>query len=84
MLYILSDFDYLTQLDEDFMATYQLSYGFNPDGTKNENPLKFDDDIEAEEEAKAAEELKLKLEKEAAAKVKKKSSKYSLPIIVKY
>ena len=66
------------------MATYQLSYGFNPDGTKNENPLKFDDDIEAEEEAKAAEELKLKLEKEAAAKVKKKSSKYSLPIIVKY
>merc|ERR1711874_545518 len=37
------------KLDEDFMATYQLSYGFNPDGTKNENPLKFDDDEEEEE-----------------------------------
>lgn len=38
------------KLDEDFMATYQLSYGFNPDGTKNENPLKFDDDEEEEED----------------------------------
>ncbi|CAL4214669.1 unnamed protein product, partial [Meganyctiphanes norvegica] len=38
------------KLDEDFMAIYQLSYGFNPDGTKNENPLKFDDDEEEEEE----------------------------------
>ena len=32
------------------MATYQLSYGFNPDGTKNENPLKFDDDEDDEED----------------------------------
>ncbi|KAK8753341.1 hypothetical protein OTU49_003977, partial [Cherax quadricarinatus] len=34
------------KVDEDFMATYQLSYGFNPDGTKNLNPLKFDDEAE--------------------------------------
>lgn len=34
------------------MATYQLSYGFNPDGTKNENPLKFDDDVDDEDEEK--------------------------------
>lgn len=57
------------------MATYQLSYGFNPDGTKNENPLKFDDEEEEEERAKA-EELKKKQEQEAAAKAtKKKPSK---------
>ncbi|RXG69191.1 HIV Tat-specific factor 1-like protein [Armadillidium vulgare] len=40
------------KLDDDFMATYQLSYGFNPDGTKNENPLKFDDDVDDEDEEK--------------------------------
>jgi len=43
------------KLDEDFMATYQLSYGFNPDGTKNENPLKFDDEEDDEEEVKPEE-----------------------------
>uniref|UniRef100_A0A0P4WFG7 17S U2 SnRNP complex component HTATSF1 n=1 Tax=Scylla olivacea TaxID=85551 RepID=A0A0P4WFG7_SCYOL len=60
------------KLDEDFMATYQLSYGFNPDGTVNENPLKFDDENEEEEEIKAAEELKRKLENEKAKATKKK------------
>lgn len=43
------------KLDEEFMTTYQLSYGFNPDGTKNENPLKFDDSEEEEEEVKKEE-----------------------------
>lgn len=69
------------QLDEDFMATYQLSYGFNPDGTVNENPLKFDDENEEEEEAKAAEELKRKLENEKVKAAKKKASKYTIFII---
>ena len=66
------------QLDEDFMATYQLSYGFNPDGTVNENPLKFDDEKEEEEEARAAEELKQKLENENAKAAKKKPSKHKI------
>ena len=26
------------------MAQYQMSYGFKPDGTKDENPVKYDDD----------------------------------------
>lgn len=61
------------QLDEDFMATYQLSYGFNPDGTKNENPLKFDDEEEKEAARLAEEEEKKKAEK--LKEVKKKPSK---------
>lgn len=60
------------------MATYQLSYGFNPDGTKNENPLKFDDEIEEEEEEAKAEELKKKMEKEKAKAAKKKPSKFTV------
>lgn len=65
------------KLDEDFMATYQLSYGFNPDGTKNENPLKFDDENEEEEEAKA-EELKQKMEQENAKATKKKPTWFEM------
>lgn len=63
------------------MATYQMSYGFNPDGTKNENPLKFDDEKEEEEEAAKAAKLKEKLDKEAAKTTKKKPSKSIFPII---
>ncbi|KAK4299036.1 hypothetical protein Pmani_028655 [Petrolisthes manimaculis] len=60
------------KVDEDFMATYQLSYGFNPDGTKNENPLKFDDgEEELEEERRREEEEKKKLE-EKGKQTKKK------------
>lgn len=65
------------------MATYQLSYGFNPDGTKNENPLKFDDEREEEEEEARAAELKKKLEKETSKATKKKPSKLiDFPVIV--
>nr|XP_045626344.1 HIV Tat-specific factor 1 homolog [Procambarus clarkii]XP_045626345.1 HIV Tat-specific factor 1 homolog [Procambarus clarkii]XP_045626346.1 HIV Tat-specific factor 1 homolog [Procambarus clarkii]XP_045626347.1 HIV Tat-specific factor 1 homolog [Procambarus clarkii]XP_045626348.1 HIV Tat-specific factor 1 homolog [Procambarus clarkii] len=65
------------KVDEDFMATYQLSYGFNPDGTKNLNPLKFDD---GEEEAAAA-RLAEEEEKKAKAKlnqVKKKPTWFEM------
>ncbi|XP_063591125.1 17S U2 SnRNP complex component HTATSF1-like [Penaeus indicus] len=58
------------KLDEDFMATYQLSYGFNPDGTKNENPLKFDDEEEKEAARLAEEEEKRKAEKMKEGKKK--------------
>lgn len=68
---------YFLQVDEDFMATYQLSYGFNPDGTKNENPLKFDDDEEELEEARRKEEEEKKLQ-EKGKQTKKKPSKYIL------
>ncbi|XP_076048068.1 RRM1_TatSF1_like and RRM2_TatSF1_like domain-containing protein barc [Oratosquilla oratoria] len=50
------------KLDEDFMASYQMSYGFNPDGTKNENPVKYDDD-EDDEEPPEDEEIKNKSKK---------------------
>lgn len=53
------------------MAKYQMSYGFKPDGTKDENPVKYDDDeedleYEREEEAKRIEEEKKKKEKRPA------------------
>lgn len=59
------------------MATYQLSYGFNPDGTKNENPLKFDDEKEEEEEEEARRlaEIESQKEKEKAKQTKKRPSK---------
>lgn len=66
------------KLDEDFMATYQLSYGFNPDGTKNENPLKFDDEEEAEEEARTADMMQKKLEDQAAKATKKKPTWFEM------
>ncbi|XP_064109293.1 17S U2 SnRNP complex component HTATSF1-like [Macrobrachium nipponense] len=62
------------KLDEDFMATYQLSYGFNPDGTKNENPLKFDD---GEKEADEAEAEKLAKEEKKKAKTNQTKNKPS-------
>ena len=55
---------FFMKLDEDFMATYQLSYGFNPDGTKNENPLKFDDDEEDDLEEQKKKENKAKKKNE--------------------
>lgn len=58
------------------MATYQLSYGFNPDGTKNENPLKFDDDEEELEEARRKEEEEKKKLQEKVKQTKKKPSTY--------
>lgn len=57
------------------MATYQLSYGFNPDGTKNENPLKFDDEKEEEEIARQAKEEEEMKKKEKAKEAKKKPCK---------
>ncbi|XP_068202166.1 17S U2 SnRNP complex component HTATSF1 [Palaemon carinicauda] len=60
------------KLDEDFMATYQLSYGFNPDGTKNENPLKFDDGLQ---EAEAAEAERIEKEEKKKAKVAQSKNK---------
>lgn len=56
------------------MATYQLSYGFNPDGTKNENPLKFDDEKE-EEEARRLAEMEKQKAKAKTNQTKKKPSK---------
>ena len=50
------------------MATYQLSYGFKPDGTKDENPLKFDDD---EEEEMEVDEPKEKVSKKEQSEKKK-------------
>ncbi|XP_071518003.1 17S U2 SnRNP complex component HTATSF1-like isoform X2 [Panulirus ornatus] len=61
------------KVDEDFMATYQLSYGFNPDGTKNENPLKFDDEEEEEEAARRAKEEEEKKKKKVKETKKKPS-----------
>ncbi|XP_018006860.1 HIV Tat-specific factor 1 homolog [Hyalella azteca] len=58
------------KLDDTFMATYQMSYGFNPDGSKNENPVKYDDDEEDDMQEIAKETLKKKKEEE-----KKKSDK---------
>jgi len=59
------------KLDDQFMASYQLSYGFHADGTRDLNPVRYDDDeetMEEEEERKREEEAKKKQEKEKQKK----------------
>ncbi|XP_042217715.1 HIV Tat-specific factor 1 homolog isoform X2 [Homarus americanus] len=66
------------KFDEDFMAMYQLSYGFNPDGTKDLNPLKFDDEKEEAEAARIAEEEERKKELLKENQAKKKPSWFTI------
>ena len=51
------------------MARYQMTYGFKPDGTKDENPVKYDD--EEEDEQQEMEKIK-ELERKKLEEKKKK------------
>ncbi|KAF2361046.1 RNA recognition motif domain [Trinorchestia longiramus] len=60
------------KLDETFMAKYQMSYGFNPDGSKNLNPVKYDDDEEEDDIEEQTREMENKKKEEEKKKKEKK------------
>lgn len=72
-----------SQIDEDFMARYQMSYGFNPDGTKDENPVKYDDNEDALEH-EIEEEAKRKLAEEKKKKEKQPASALNQVLFLEY